>query len=119
MRAGSHSTIVLFQTVEVEFRVKDAVDNVVSESSSWMLYRTLLVDKLIDALETDAEWVEMYGVTGELNVPGVHDQGGDIGVALSHVKSVHPFLLRYCLLVDILYAIGFATTSKCSLGNLA
>jgi hypothetical protein len=118
MRIGFLSTVVLFQMVEVEFRVKDAVDNVVAESSVWMPYRTMLVDKLISALETDAGWVDIYGVTGELDVPGLYDRNGEIGVALSRVKSVN-FFLPYCALVDILCVVGSATASWCALGKMA
>lgn len=35
--------------------------------------RTVLVSRLVNALESDAAWVEMYGITGELAVPQINE----------------------------------------------
>ncbi|KIM80718.1 hypothetical protein PILCRDRAFT_821974 [Piloderma croceum F 1598] len=54
---------------EVESLVGQAVQTVVTRSPSWIPYRDALVNILIEALETKASWVDLFGVTGELNVP--------------------------------------------------
>lgn len=36
--------------------------------------RATVVKKLVEALEGDASWVELYEITGEVLVPGFHDE---------------------------------------------
>ena len=47
-----------------------------------------MIDKLVQALETEASWVELYGVTGELVVPGITPTDGKIGSGLREVIEV-------------------------------
>lgn len=48
----------------------------------------VLVNKLINALESDAAWVDMYGITGELVVPETPPDGEDDADLLEDVKKV-------------------------------
>ncbi|KAJ3796702.1 trafficking protein particle complex subunit 10 [Lentinula aff. detonsa] len=55
---------------EVEFVVEEAVERAILENPDWKLHRIPLARKLIQMLETDASWVEIYGISGELYIPG-------------------------------------------------
>jgi len=72
---------------EVESLVGQAVQTVVTESPSWLPHRDDLVNMLVEALETKASWVDLFGVTGELNVPG-NDAQGELLEPLRTVKEV-------------------------------
>jgi hypothetical protein len=52
-------------------------------------HHIILVGKLVDALESDAGWVELYGITGELIVPNTHEEQGDIGELLKKARQVN------------------------------
>ncbi|KAF8911173.1 trafficking protein particle complex subunit 10 [Gymnopilus junonius] len=54
---------------EVESIIESEVRTIIEENDSSPHHRITVVSKLIDALESDAAWVDMYGITGELNVP--------------------------------------------------
>ncbi|KAJ3896581.1 trafficking protein particle complex subunit 10 [Lentinula edodes] len=54
---------------EVEFVVEEAVERAIVENPSWKMHRIPLVSKLIQMLEMDASWVEIYGISGELHIP--------------------------------------------------
>ena len=60
----------------------------VSETSELQPLRQDLVDKLVQALESDAAWVELYGVTGELVVPGVTPGDDQLGAGLRQTMEV-------------------------------
>lgn len=53
---------------EVEGFIESAVGEALGEASSSANHDNL-VDVLVRALENDAAWVELYGITGELIVP--------------------------------------------------
>lgn len=55
--------------IEVESFIEDAVDEALLASPSTLLHRELLINSFVQALEKDASWVQMYGITGELIVP--------------------------------------------------
>jgi hypothetical protein len=67
--------------------VTQAVQTVVTEFPLWLPHRDVLVNVLIEALETKASWVDLYGVTGELDVPGKGTQG-ELLEPLQRVKEV-------------------------------
>ena len=73
--------------LEVESLVGQAVQTVITESPSWLPHRDDLVNMLVEALETKASWVDLFGVTGELNVPG-NDAQGELLEPLRTVKEV-------------------------------
>ncbi|KAI0647217.1 trafficking protein particle complex subunit 10 [Trametes meyenii] len=73
---------------EVESLIELAAAEVIAETPSLEHLRQDIVDKLVQALETDASWVELYGVTGELAVPGVNPGDGEVGVGLRHVLEI-------------------------------
>ena len=58
--------ISLTSLSEVESLIELAVAQAVSEKHELAVLRQDIVDKLVQALETDAAWVGLYGVTGEL-----------------------------------------------------
>jgi hypothetical protein len=70
--------------------VENAVTKVLADSPSTTHHRVTLVNKLVEALEHDAGWVELYGITGELNVPKIPQEGmeGDISRLLDDAKKV-------------------------------
>lgn len=45
------------------------MDEALEASSSPPSYRDQLISGLVQALEKDASWIQMYGLTGELVVP--------------------------------------------------
>ena len=59
------------------------------EESPSLQHHLILVGKLVDALESDAGWVELYGITGELIVPNIHEELGEIGELLKKAKQVN------------------------------
>ena len=57
--------------------------------------RGMLVSKLIEALEGDSSWIEMYELTGEVNVPESHDkEAEDLAEAMISVKQVKSALFH-------------------------
>ncbi|KAI0327179.1 hypothetical protein GY45DRAFT_1328000 [Cubamyces sp. BRFM 1775] len=73
---------------EVESLIELAVEEVVTETPILGRLRQDMIDTLVQALETDASWVELYGVTGELVVPGVVPEENDKGAALRRVLEI-------------------------------
>jgi len=72
---------------EVESIVEAQVRSVLESSPSSPHHRITLVSKLIDALESDAAWVDMYGITGELVVPSSLKEEGEIGDLLNKARK--------------------------------
>ena len=50
---------------EVESLINAAVAEAVADDDSLSPHRELLTDKLVEALSKNADWIELYGVTGE------------------------------------------------------
>lgn len=73
---------------EVESLIEYAVSEVIAETTSLESLRQDMIDKLVQALETDASWVELYGVTGELVVPRVAASDDELGAGLKRVLEV-------------------------------
>jgi hypothetical protein len=76
----------------VKSLIEHSVESVLMNSPSLLSQRPSLVDTLVEALERDATWVEMYGITGELKVPGPQDEG-EFSETLSQVKKVRNTLI--------------------------
>ncbi|KAJ6455695.1 trafficking protein particle complex subunit 10 [Mycena sanguinolenta] len=75
---------------EVEALIELSVEQVLSSSKALLAQRVDLVNRLVEALEQDSAWVEMYGVSGELNVPEVFGELGDADEPLRRViKLLH------------------------------
>ncbi|KZT11270.1 uncharacterized protein LAESUDRAFT_809238 [Laetiporus sulphureus 93-53] len=70
---------------EVESFIEAAISQVIEESPSLQPRRAALVDKLIEALSGDANWIELYGLTGELLVPNIPDEEEAV---LSRLKEI-------------------------------
>lgn len=76
-------------STEVESIVEDVVDTVMAESSSTIHHRVTLISKLVKLLEHDATWVDLYGLTGQLNVPAIEEkEEDDISELLVQAKKV-------------------------------
>ncbi|KII88634.1 hypothetical protein PLICRDRAFT_110377 [Plicaturopsis crispa FD-325 SS-3] len=73
---------------EVESMIRRTVEDVTKESTSQLFQRELMINRLIEALESDASWVEKYGITGELHVPPHPDKNAELDEALSEVKKI-------------------------------
>ncbi|KAG6836752.1 hypothetical protein H0H93_003831 [Arthromyces matolae] len=54
---------------EVEGVVDNIVTQVLADSTSPQQHRATLINQLVEALEGDATWVDLYGITGELKIP--------------------------------------------------
>ena len=72
----------------MEAIIKACVQTVLEGSPS-LQHHIILVGKLVDALESDAGWVELYGITGELIVPNIHEEQGEIGELLKTARQVN------------------------------
>ncbi|KAG6865627.1 hypothetical protein C0991_000914 [Blastosporella zonata] len=59
---------------EVESIVEETVDQVLADSPSPHQHRTILINSIVKALENDAGWVDLYGITGEIRVPDSEDE---------------------------------------------
>ncbi|KAI0665103.1 trafficking protein particle complex subunit 10 [Cubamyces menziesii] len=79
---------ISYRMLQVESLIELAVEEVVTETPTLERLRQDMVDKLVQALETDASWVELYGVTGELVVPGVAPGDDDLGTGLRRVLEI-------------------------------
>lgn len=81
---------IQFIITEVESVVENAVVKVLENLPSSHCYRVTLVSKLVQALEHDATWVELYGVTGALKVPRRPTDGneGEEGELLAATRQV-------------------------------
>ena len=82
------ASLVLNSPIEVESIVDAQVRSILESSPSSPHHRIILVSKLIDALESDAAWVDMYGITGELVVPNSLKEEGEIGELLKKARKV-------------------------------
>ncbi|KAJ7452540.1 hypothetical protein B0H11DRAFT_2245998 [Mycena galericulata] len=74
---------------EVEALIEAAVEQVLSNSKALLADRVVLVNRLVEALELDSTWVEMYRMSGELDVPEVF---GELGEADEPLRQVIKFL---------------------------
>lgn len=72
----------------MESIIESCVQTVLEESPSRQ-HHIILVGKLVDALESDAGWVELYGITGELIVPNIQEEQGEIGELLKKARQVN------------------------------
>jgi hypothetical protein len=73
--------------LEVETLLEETIDSVVTDEAVLKQHRTVLLKKLVEALESDPSWVEMYTVLGELHVPTI-SQDGEAGELLAMLIPV-------------------------------
>lgn len=87
----------------MESIIESHVQSVLEDSPSPQ-HHVILVNKLVDALESDAAWVELYGITGELIVPDIHKEQDDIGELLKKARQVNTRVcstLTLCLIFQL------------------
>lgn len=73
---------------EVEALIENSVNQVLAILPTVVPHRKIIVDSLVKALERDAKWVELYGITGQLDAPTTQDLDGELGDALQKIKEV-------------------------------
>lgn len=64
---------------------------ILSDDPSVEVDSGLLVGKLVQALESDASWVDLYGITGELVVPKLSDDSDEFSDLLLQAMDVGVF----------------------------
>lgn len=74
----------------MEALIETAVEQVLSGSKAMLADRVVLVNRLVEALEQDSTWVEMYGISGELDVPQVFGELGEADEPLREAIKVCP-----------------------------
>lgn len=67
--------------------LEQSVDEAVDELPQYGRERNRLITYMIRALESDADWVELYGITGELKVPAFDDDSATKEI-LFRIRSV-------------------------------
>ncbi|KAF7983988.1 hypothetical protein HWV62_17458 [Athelia sp. TMB] len=77
----------LTDKLEVENLIANAVDAALSELPQRNNQRSILTGKLVEALETSASWVDLYGITGQLDVPDIPHSNDVLG-PLQRAKEV-------------------------------
>ncbi|TFK43010.1 trafficking protein particle complex subunit 10 [Crucibulum laeve] len=73
---------------EVESLIEEQVREVLDDSPSQQEQRVMLVKRLVEALERDATWVDMYGITGELVVPEMLEEDPEINDLLVKITKL-------------------------------
>ncbi|KAF9533525.1 trafficking protein particle complex subunit 10 [Crepidotus variabilis] len=72
---------------EVESVIQKEVGKLLEDYPDNLKQKIVLISKLVDALESDAGWVDMYGITGELLVPDLHVEDGDLAMAWTMARK--------------------------------
>lgn len=91
----------------VQTSVKDSLRT--SSTGSYMDDRVTVVKKLVEALEGDDSWVELYELTGAVFVPSFHDEQSN--TLLASVKKVSKELLSATLGLMYFEEVGKTSTS--------
>ncbi|KAI6132070.1 trafficking protein particle complex subunit 10 [Pisolithus croceorrhizus] len=73
---------------EVEALVNKTVEDVLHQLSQESEIGTKMVQGIIEYLECDASWVELYNTTGELIIPSTLDVGGEAQEVFSSVQKI-------------------------------
>ncbi|KAI0736997.1 trafficking protein particle complex subunit 10 [Fomitopsis betulina] len=73
---------------EVESLINAAVAEVVRDDSLLLPHRELLTDKLVEALSKSADWIQLYGVTGELVVPDNLSEDAELAPTFAQLKEI-------------------------------
>lgn len=68
--------------------IQDQVQLVLDELPDSQQHRLPLINHLVEELERDAAWVDLYGITGELVVPESSTGDEQLRVLLTRVKKV-------------------------------
>jgi trafficking protein particle complex subunit 10 len=67
--------------------IDTAIDEVLTGLPEWHMHKIALHAKFIEMLESDASWVEIYAISGELNVPGMIDISEELREPVEEVKK--------------------------------
>lgn len=68
--------------------IQDQVQLVLDEIPDSQQHRLPLINHLVEELERDAAWVDLYGITGELVVPESSTGDEQLRELLTRVKKV-------------------------------
>jgi hypothetical protein len=76
--------------LDVEALITQATQDIVSKSPSLHPHHKVIAGKVVEALESDSSWVEMFRITGEINVPSSNESEGseEFVEAVEAVKEV-------------------------------
>jgi trafficking protein particle complex subunit 10 len=67
--------------------LEQAIDEALDEFPQYDAERSRLIAHMIQALESDANWVELYSITGELKVPASDDDAA-LKEVLTRIREV-------------------------------
>jgi trafficking protein particle complex subunit 10 len=73
----------------VETLIRQSTAEVIGHTPSLFSNSEALVSEIVEVLEKNADWVDLYGATGELIVPNLDgDNQSELHEAFSKVKKV-------------------------------
>ncbi|KDQ60741.1 hypothetical protein JAAARDRAFT_172897 [Jaapia argillacea MUCL 33604] len=72
---------------EVEALISAVVNNIVPRSTTSPGNREVIINRLLEGLEKNGSWVELYIATGELNIPPIEELDDDLKSMLLKVKE--------------------------------
>ena len=76
------------ESIEVESFIRYAIHQVLSGASFASVDSSTLMSKFVQALEGDASWVDLYGITGELVVPKLSHPDTELTEAFERTAEV-------------------------------
>jgi trafficking protein particle complex subunit 10 len=74
--------------------LEQTIDEAVDELPQYGRERNRLITHMIRALESDADWVELYGITGELRVPAFDGDSATEEILFRIRQVGHPITVR-------------------------
>lgn len=97
---------------EVEYLIESGVESAVASSPSLEPKKDLLVDRLVQALEGEASWVQHYEATGELNIPRVDPADDDLDESLLQITEVNSMMCNVNFVLMMSCVVGFTAQSR-------
>ncbi|KAH7915010.1 trafficking protein particle complex subunit 10 [Hygrophoropsis aurantiaca] len=73
---------------EVQSLILEVVNSATSHITDATLHRQAFISKLVEYLESDAEWVPLYGITGELNIPDSLKFDGELEDTFHSIRTM-------------------------------
>jgi len=89
---------VLIVTTEVEALVSETVQDILSQRSQGDEQGNELIKKVVEYLESEPSWIELYSATGELLIPCSLDVGEGLTETFASVQKVSEGSKASCLL---------------------
>lgn len=89
---------MLIVTTEVEALVSETVQDILSQRPEGDEQGNELTKKVVEYLESDPSWIELYNATGELLIPSSLDVGEGLIETFTSVQKVSEGPKTSCLL---------------------